>query len=938
MTASGPVTETDIIDGGEGDDTLYGEAGDDTYIFRTGSGNDTIIDWDSTEGNTDTIWLGSSLTADDVTLTRVGDNLQLTIDETGDTLTVKKYFSTKYALYRVEQIQFMDGTVWLESDILSIAYTPSDGDDTIYGSSGPDELSGGDGNDKIFGLEGADTLSGDAGTDHLYGDEGDDTLLGYEDGDYLYGGEGADLLYGGANGDYLEGGLGNDTYFVELGEGADTIHDDDSTEGNVDTLVLGEGILPESIVLERTETDLKLTIAGTEDSITLKEWGTDPARYGVERIEFSDGTVWTTETLKDLLVVGTDADDSLLGFARADQMEGYGGDDSISGRGGSDTINGGDGADRLYGGDGSDTINGGSGADTLYGDEGSDTLTGGAGRDYLSGGEDDDILDGGADNDILYGDTGNDVYLFGYGSGQDTVRDHDATAGNVDTIQLGEGLTPDDITIVRDGLNLVLSIKDSTDTLTVTRPYWGDENEYKIEQIVFADGTVWGESEIDQMLIQGTAADDILVGYYGVGDTIHGYEGSDSIYGRSGSDVLDGGTGNDTLEGEAGNDTLLGGDGADTLIGGDGADILDGGAGADALFGGSTIIGYGSVGTNGNDTYLFGAESGQDTILDWDQSAGNVDTILLDDSITPDDVTLRRVWDNLQVSITGSDATLTVTYWFSNESTEYQVERIEFSDGTIWDADAIKLAVLAGTPENDVLLGYSSADTIEGLAGNDDIQGLDGDDYISAGDGNDTVTGDAGNDTLLGGDGRDTLSGGDGSDTLTGGDASDTLSGGDGDDTLRGGAGADTLQGGSGNDTYEFGSGFGQDTITDYDTTAGNVDTIVLGTDVLPSDVTLTAGDNDLFVSINGTDDSLKLSKWFSGDAWKIEQIQFSDGTVLTPDEMILSGGICSNVHYHQLCKVSKKAGAPRVLTGGRDSRALAAFRPEGTTVLGVAA
>ena len=73
------------------------------------------------------------------------------------------------------------------------------------------------------------------------------------------------------------------------------------------------------------------------------------------------------------------------------------------------------------------------------------------------------------------------------------------------------------------------------------------------------------------------------------------------------------------------------------------------------------------------------------------------DTILLDDAITPDDVTLRRAGNDLQVSITGSDATLTVKYWFWNESTEYQVERIEFSDGTVWDVDAIKLAVLAGT-------------------------------------------------------------------------------------------------------------------------------------------------------------------------------------------------------------------------------------------------
>ena len=410
-----------------------------------------------------------------------------------------------------------------------------------------------------------------------------------------------------------------------------------------------------------------------------------------------------------------------------------------------------------------------------------------------------------------------------------------------------------------------------------------------------------------------------------------GYSSADSIVGLAGNDDIQGLAGDDYISAGEGNDTVTGGAGSDTLIGGEGLDILSGGA--------------------GNDTYVFGSGFGQDVISDEDATVGNLDAIVLDCDILTQDVNLDRVGEDLVLSMQDTTDTITVENWFLDESSEWQVEEIRFSDGTVWDADAIKLAVLAGTPEDDVLKGYSSADTIEGLAGDDDIQGLAGDDYISAGDGNDTVTGDAGSDTLTGGDGLDILSGG------------------------------------AGNDTYVFGSGFAQDTITDYDETAGNVDTIVLGEDVLPSDVTLTAGDNDLFVSINGTDDSLKLSEWFSGDAWKIEQIQFSDGTVwdiammqaivntpsdaddyligtdqaeyheeitpsdlavktfqfddgtvLTPDEMILSGSICSNVHYHELCKVSKKAGAPRVLTGGRDSRALAAFRPEGTTVLGVAA
>ncbi|MDT9071177.1 hypothetical protein, partial [Escherichia coli] len=53
-------------------------------------------------------------------------------------------------------------------------------------------------------------------------------------------------------------------------------------------------------------------------------------------------------------------------------------------------------------------------------------------------------------------------------------------------------------------------------------------------------------------------------------------------------------------------------------------------------------------------------------------------------------------------------------------------------------------------------------------------------------------------------------------------DGNDYLFGGNKDDMLFGGRGADSLSGGAGNDTYVFNLGDGVDTISDYDTTAGN--------------------------------------------------------------------------------------------------------------------
>ena len=92
-----------------------------------------------------------------------------------------------------------------------------------------DELIGGDGNDILFGQGGDDILFGGAGNDILFGGAGNDTLYGESGNDTLYGGSGNDTLYGGSGDDILSGGLGNDILVGGLGNdilkgdgGADT--------------------------------------------------------------------------------------------------------------------------------------------------------------------------------------------------------------------------------------------------------------------------------------------------------------------------------------------------------------------------------------------------------------------------------------------------------------------------------------------------------------------------------------------------------------------------------------------------------------------------------------------------------------------------------------------------------------------------------------------
>ncbi|UDN27762.1 Ig-like domain-containing protein [Aeromonas caviae] len=87
-----------------------------------------------------------------------------------------------------------------------------DGNDILFGQGGDDFLYGGAGNDTLFGGSGNGTLYGESGNDRLYGGSGNDTLYGGTGNDILSGGLGNDILIGGAGNDILMGDAGADTF------------------------------------------------------------------------------------------------------------------------------------------------------------------------------------------------------------------------------------------------------------------------------------------------------------------------------------------------------------------------------------------------------------------------------------------------------------------------------------------------------------------------------------------------------------------------------------------------------------------------------------------------------------------------------------------------------------------------------------------------------
>ena len=188
-----------------------------------------------------------------------------------------------------------------------------------------------------------------------------------------------------------------------------------------------------------------LLIGGDGDSIRIVNQYVD-SWYFVENFEFADGTSVTIDELFDTPL-------------------------NIRGEGviADPGTNYGTRSNNLYGGEGDDV---------LYGYDGNDTLTGGAG------------------DDTLYGGVGDDKYIFNLGDGADIIDEDNANSSG-DTIVFGEGITLEDITVTKDGNDMVLLIGGDGDSIRIVNQY--ADSWYFVENFEFADGTIahinFGSSE-----------------------------------------------------------------------------------------------------------------------------------------------------------------------------------------------------------------------------------------------------------------------------------------------------------------------------------------------------------------------------------------------------------------------------------------------------------
>lgn len=711
----------DRLTGGTGNDSLIGGRGSDAYVWAKGDGNDIVYDLGTSILETDTLEL-TDVVSTDVELIRIHntDDLSLRIRSTNETITISRQMLDITKGYGLEAITFSDGVTWSLDQIIA--------------------------NTRFTGTIAAENGGRQNYTENLYGDDGNDTLTGSAGDDRLVGGLGVDSLLGAG---------GNDTYVWSRGHGADIINDDRISTTAVDRLFLTEVVQSDIQLLRLSGADdliIRIGGSGGADILVKNRFNVTPADplsgrtteilngYGIEIIEFSDGSTWElSDIFRQTVRLGDQASNNMTGTSFDDFIQSL------------------DGADTVTGGNGNDTLEGGLGADSLVGGNGDDT------------------------------------YKWAKNDGNDTINDNDTTTFESDVLVLAD-VASNDVLLSRTSGSLHLNIRivSTGEVLTISNKYNSASNgNYGIESIRFSDGVEWDLKDIRTRTkvegssgaekLDGTSFIDNLYGFGGI-DTLTGGLNDDLLIGGTGADVLDGGGGNDRFEWSLneGNDSLsdtassiaevdtlalknvastaailtksgtnlvvtmsatgeaitvnnrfnAAGDGfgvemitfsdgvtteilaspvaeiittgtsaaqtmtgwnfKDTQFGNAGADTLDTKNGDDRLVGGD---GNDTLkGGNGSDQYERVLGDDNDLIDDAGQSVTEIDTLLLSD-VTASQVALKRTTgsSDLVITLLTTNETITVKNRFSATATPigYGIEQIIFADGATWSLDDI---------------------------------------------------------------------------------------------------------------------------------------------------------------------------------------------------------------------------------------------------------
>jgi Ca2+-binding RTX toxin-like protein len=777
-------SDDDTLIGGDGNDQMFGESGNDRFIWNPGDDTDLIEGGDGT----DTVEVNGGNGAEIFTVTPNGTRVHFDrLDPAPFSLDIGTSEKLVLNMNGGDDTFSATGNV---AALMSVTVDGGAGNDTILGSNGNDLLLGGDGNDFIDGEQGNDTVLLGAGDDVFQWDPGDgsDTVDGQAGFDRMIfnGSNIAEVFEASANGEHLRftrspGNIVMDTNDIE----------------SVDVNALGG--TDKIIVNDLSGTDVKqinVNLAATIGGAT----GDAQADTVIANATNRADTINVAGANNSVSVAGLSAQVNIT------QSEGANDSLAVNGLGGNDTIT----ATTLAAGVVKLTIDGGTGDDTIIGSQGDDTLLGGDGNDFVLGGR---------GNDVAFLGAGDDVFQWNPGDGSDTIDGQDGSdtmlfvganiaekidisangehalfsrdianitmdlkdveridfraLGGADNIVVGD-LTETDVTRVDIDLGGPNGGGDSAaDTIAVNATQGadvfgvsGDAGGIKVFGL-HADVNVFSQEQAnDRLTLDGQGGDDVLdatsLEADGIQLTINGGLGADVMLGSHGDDLINGGDGNDLALMGAGNDTFVWNPGDDS-------DVIDGQDGFDTLvFNGANIAETINISANGSHALflrdigtvtmdLHGVESVDFTAL------GGADSIVIND-------------------LSGTDVTeVNINLSLANGAGDVSPDKV-----TVNATAGDNVVLLAGDATGVSVLGLAAQVNIVGAEAANDrltISGFAGDDVITAtgvsadaigltldgGDGNDILIGSAGNDVLLGGAGDDVLSGGGGIDIIDGG-------------------------------------------------------------------------------------------------------------------------------------------------------------------------
>jgi Ca2+-binding RTX toxin-like protein len=925
-TLSGPNTASIYYMAG-GDQTVTAGKALNNFVMGGTFGHDTIIEDEPALGPQDeSILRLTSVASTDVTATRNGLDLVLSVNGTDEQITVKNEFSGTELSFNganfadnwgVAQIQFSDGVLWDMPDIAKAVSRPQPDEATILGTPGMDVLDGG---------------------------------------------------VGGNN--FLSGGDGNDIYKFGVGYGHDTIlvNQTDPFNNSTDYVQFGAGISFSDLTFSRQgdSNDLLITDTKTGDELTiLDQFGVSYSLFGmltldrVDAFAFADGSTYAWSDIIDMMDAQAGKQAAIYGF------DGY-----------NDVLDPGPGVHYLSGGNGDKTylFDFGYGFDTvqdnvtnILADSSNNVIQFGAdvteqdvtfslagnsrnlvitlsdgstmvidgefslnaglysfniiqnfqfadGTTYtwnqvlqqimaqqeaatngvVFGSDYADVFDTGANGGNHYlsgGDAGNgvDTYVFGHGYGNETV---DVNWSNLlrrggEVISFTADVTPDQVHWSAVGQDLVIKLDGSNDSLTVLGQFAPWFYEDGVTSFAFADGTTLSLADVANMVFNGA----------GGGATIFT---ANELNLRLGPAVFQCGPGD-------------------------------------------VFIGSGAVPfTTAGNTFDFNQGDGFNVIVD-PAANGIADNIAFGTGITPGMVQTYLLGTNMIFTIQGSAdeiAWMDNGGYTPNGNVFDAVGSVTFADGTTWStSDLLAQADVAPTlsvtqngsnyeVDYNINQGYASVTLpyeqqgttttlrISGLDPNDvDIQRVG----FPEADGNAdaaailiSAAGSTAGGLLVGGPQYSTdlefdqIVFDDGTvwtkaqveqmlvNRASASTSNTEIDGFSGNDTLYAGTGDDVLAGGAGNDTYVYKSGDGSaQIVVNKPADSGTVDTLDFA-DIASTAVTLSRwpgnGINNLVISVAGQAGQVTIENQFvygSNPAnAAINQITFSDGVTWTEQDI----------------------------------------------------